>query len=180
MPGRWRATRPTLARSSADRTALRKSGLALIKARVHRRARPGAQGGGRERPAGHGRRPRPVGTAGRHHPGAIYDFAVTPCPQGAHRRAKKSSVTATGGYGRGELAPGSDIDLLFVRPSTQTGAEGESGHRIHSLHAVGPGPEGRPCHAQRRPNACGWPSGDVTIRTALLEARLSVGRPRPV
>jgi [protein-PII] uridylyltransferase len=83
------------------------------------------------------------------------------------------AVVAVGGYGRGTLAPGSDIDLLFLFPHKQT-AWGESvveamlyplwdlklkiGHSVRSVED---------CLREAR--------GDMTIRTALLEARFLTG-----
>ena len=118
--------------------------------------------------------------------GAIYDFIVTyrrPPPQdalqqeeelpqeGAPRR--RLTVAAVGGYGRGTLAPGSDIDLLFLLPTEsdpwcEKVAEGilyvlwdlrqKIGHSTRSIEE---------CLRQAKE--------DMTVRTALLEARFILG-----
>ncbi len=86
---------------------------------------------------------------------------------------EKISVVAVGGYGRGTLAPGSDIDLLFVLPARQT-------ERVQNIvefllyclwdtrQKVG--------HATRSIDECiRLAKSDNTILTAILEARYICG-----
>jgi [protein-PII] uridylyltransferase len=82
-------------------------------------------------------------------------------------------VTATGGYGRGTLAPFSDIDLLFLtaqEPAAHTLAVVE--YMLYFLWDLGL----KVGHATRSIDECLSESArDITIRTALLDARPLVG-----
>ena len=100
----------------------------------------------------------------------IYDFAVKHVYYAQNpSSAERIAVVATGGYGRGELAPGSDIDLLFLRPFKQT-AWGESVIEfiLYMLWDLGL----KVGHATRSlAESVRLAKSDVTIRTAVLEAR---------
>lgn len=90
-------------------------------------------------------------------------------PTGTPSMAEKLSVVAVGGYGRGTLAPGSDIDLLFVLPYKQT-PWGESvvEYLLYLLWDMG----FKVGHATRNIDECVRLSKtDITIRTSILEAR---------
>jgi len=83
------------------------------------------------------------------------------------------AVVATGGYGRGLQAPGSDIDLLFLLPYKQT-AWGESIAEaiLYCLWDTGL----KVGHATRSVDECiRQAKADMTIRTAILEARFLLG-----
>lgn len=100
----------------------------------------------------------------------ILDFALAHVfPSANPSMAEKLSVVAVGGYGRGTLAPGSDIDLLFVLPYKQT-PWGESvvEYLLYLLWDMG----FKVGHATRSVDECVRLSkSDMTIRTSILEAR---------
>jgi [protein-PII] uridylyltransferase len=104
----------------------------------------------------------------------IHDLAVEHVyPEANRSRAEHLAVAAVGGYGRGTLAPGSDVDLLFLLPYKQT-PWGESVvefilYMLWDLRLkVG--------HATRSVAECIRESrGDMTIRTSILEARYILG-----
>lgn len=84
--------------------------------------------------------------------------------------AERMAVVATGGYGRGLLAPGSDIDLLFLLPYKQTPwGESVAEYMLYMLWDLG----FKVGHATRNVDQCVKLSlADLTIRTAILDSRL--------
>jgi len=101
---------------------------------------------------------------------ALHDFALAQVPVGKDGSPPpRMAVVATGGYGRGTLAPGSDIDLLFLLPAKQT-PQGEAvvEYMLYMLWDMGL----KVGHATRNVDECiRQARSDVTIRTSILEAR---------
>ncbi len=88
-------------------------------------------------------------------------------------QGERLSVCAVGGYGRGTLGPQSDIDLLFLRPTKQTPwGEQVVESILYFLWDCG----FKVGHATRTVAECvRLAKQDMTIRTALLEARHILG-----
>src|SRR5881227_4363037 len=105
---------------------------------------------------------------------AIHEYVVRFVhPPASPADREQMAIAAVGGYGRGTLAPGSDIDLLFLVPAKQTqwvervvesilyvlwDLKQKVGHSTRSIAE---------CLRQAR--------ADMTIRTTLLEARYILG-----
>jgi [protein-PII] uridylyltransferase len=106
--------------------------------------------------------------------GLVYDYTVTNVYLATNpSSAERMTVVATGGYGRGLLAPYSDVDLLFVLPYKQT-PWGESvvEHMLYLLWDLGL----KVGHATRTIDQCvKLARADMTIRTSLLDARFILG-----
>ena len=162
-----------LARANSDTAKLRKLALAHIKtvfndARAQVKAR--VDGGEMQ------------GLAAAHALSALqdtllqvlYDFATKHFYYAQNpTQAERIAIVATGGYGRGQMAPFSDVDLLFLRPYKET-PWGESVIEfiLHMLWDLGL----KVGHAARSLAECSrLAKQDVTIRTALLEARFLWG-----
>ena len=105
---------------------------------------------------------------------AIHAFAVREVyPVDNPSGAEAISISAVGGYGRGTLAPGSDIDLLFILPYKQTPwGEQVTEYILYMLWDLGQ----KVGHAVRSVDECIRMSrADMTVRTATLEARFLTG-----
>ena len=91
----------------------------------------------------------------------------------SHCPSAGMALVATGGYGRGELFPCSDVDVLILLGSEPADAERKGLERLVGMFwdvglELG--------HSVRSVDACvELAHGDITIETSLLEARLLAG-----
>jgi [protein-PII] uridylyltransferase len=107
----------------------------------------------------------------------LYEFAtVTVYPAANPTKGEQMSLLATGGYGRGEMAPYSDIDLMFLLPYKLTPhSEQVVEFILYMLWDL----RLKVGHATRSiDEAVKLAKDDLTIRTSLLEARWLSGNQR--
>ena len=106
---------------------------------------------------------------------ALYDFTVTSIVQAPNpTQAERLALCAVGGYGRAEMAPYSDVDLLFLVADKKGSAftENVTEYILYMLWDLGL----KVGHAVRTPEQCMRLSrDDQTILTALLDLRLLRG-----
>ena len=81
-------------------------------------------------------------------------------------------LIAVGGYGRGELFPGSDVDLLILLGQPDTNVDAQLSVFVSSLWDLGL----KIGHSVRSINECiSLAADDITVMTTLLETRLLTG-----
>ncbi len=105
---------------------------------------------------------------------ALYDFTTVHMFRARNpTEGERLCLLAVGGYGRGTLAPYSDLDLLFLRPYKQTPhAESVIEFMLYALWDLG----FKVGHASRTVEQCiKLSKADFTIRTSILEARRLTG-----
>ncbi len=99
----------------------------------------------------------------------VVDDLVRGLARSAGWDAGGRALVALGGYGRRELAPRSDVDLLFLTERSGTGVDVE--RVLYPLWDLGFDVG----HAVRTPRDCGTLADDLTVATALLDARTLIG-----
>ena len=105
---------------------------------------------------------------------SVYSFASETIFPGG--QPSGLSVVALGGYGRGTLAPGSDIDLLFLMPGKTDSRAGQIVEFL--LYALWDARQ-KVGHATRSIDDClRLAKTDNTILTSILEARFICGQDR--
>jgi [protein-PII] uridylyltransferase len=100
----------------------------------------------------------------------LYDFTTVHVFRARNpTQGERFALMAVGGYGRGALAPFSDLDLLFLRPYKETAhIESVIEFMLYALWDLG----FKVGHASRTVNDClKFAREDITVRTSLLEAR---------
>ncbi|MEL7097211.1 MAG: [protein-PII] uridylyltransferase [Pseudomonadota bacterium] len=104
---------------------------------------------------------------------AALDVALTLHPLANPTASERLSIVAVGGYGRGEMAPFSDVDLLFLTPYKITAwAESVIEAMLYILWDL----KLKVGHASRTIDDCvRLAREDFTIQTALLEHRWIAG-----
>lgn len=105
---------------------------------------------------------------------ALYDYTTIHLFRARNpTTAERLAVVATGGYGRGAMAPSSDVDLLFLRAYKDAPwAESVTEYMLYALWDMGL----KVGHATRTlDETMRAAREDMTIRTAVLEARHLVG-----
>ena len=99
-----------------------------------------------------------------------YDFATQRLhPLSNPTTSERLTLAAVGGYGRGEMAPFSDVDIAFLTPWKATGwSEAVVESMLYTLWDLGL----KVGHSSRSlDETVRMAKSDLTIRTALLEAR---------
>jgi len=105
---------------------------------------------------------------------ALYDFTTTHVFRARNpTQGERFAIVAVGGYGRGELAPFSDLDLLFLRAyKTTPFSESVTEYMLYMLWDLGL----KVGHASRNIDEnLKLARADHTIETAILEARHIAG-----
>jgi [protein-PII] uridylyltransferase len=105
---------------------------------------------------------------------ALHDYTTTHVFRARNpTEGERFAIVAVGGYGRGELAPSSDLDLLFLRAYKPTPfSESVTEYMLYMLWDMGL----KVGHSSRNIDEClKLAREDHTIQTALLESRRIAG-----